>query len=49
MSSRDYYEVLGLQRGATSSDIKKAYRKMAMKWRKLSLVLQYNTDRTLSA
>ncbi|PYQ48014.1 MAG: molecular chaperone DnaJ, partial [Acidobacteria bacterium] len=28
---RDYYEVLGLQRNASLDDIKKAYRKMALK------------------
>ena len=32
MSKRDYYDVLGLQRGATDGDIKKAYRKQAMKF-----------------
>ena len=26
---RDYYEVLGLDKSATDSDIKKAYRKLA--------------------
>ncbi|MBR0037120.1 MAG: DnaJ domain-containing protein [Bacteroidales bacterium] len=31
-TKRDYYEVLGLQKGATDDDIKKAYRKMAVKW-----------------
>lgn len=30
-SKRDYYEVLGLQKGASEADVKKAYRKMAMK------------------
>jgi molecular chaperone DnaJ len=32
MSKRDYYEVLGLQRGAGKDEIKKAYRKQALKF-----------------
>ena len=32
MSERDYYEVLGLQKGATAEEIKKAYRRLAMKY-----------------
>ena len=32
MAKRDYYEVLGINKGASSSDIKKAYRKMAIKY-----------------
>lgn len=32
MAKRDYYEVLGLNKGATDADIKKAYRKLAKKY-----------------
>ncbi|HCP30174.1 MAG TPA: molecular chaperone DnaJ, partial [Pseudomonas sp.] len=32
MSKRDYYEVLGVERGATDADLKKAYRRLAMKY-----------------
>jgi len=32
MSKRDYYEVLGLDKGAGVDDIKKAYRRLAMQW-----------------
>ena len=32
MSKRDYYEVLGIDKGASESEIKKAYRKMAMQY-----------------
>lgn len=32
MSKRDYYEVLGVEKGASEADIKKAFRKMARKY-----------------
>ncbi|MFD2110703.1 molecular chaperone DnaJ [Thiorhodococcus fuscus] len=32
MSKRDYYEVLGVQRNASEADIKKAFRRLAMKY-----------------
>jgi molecular chaperone DnaJ len=32
MAKRDFYEILGINKGATSDEIKKAYRKMAIKY-----------------
>lgn len=32
MTKRDYYEVLGVERGASADDVKRAYRKLAVKF-----------------
>ena len=32
MAKRDYYEVLGLQKGASEDEIKRAFRKLAIKY-----------------
>ncbi|GGK00010.1 molecular chaperone DnaJ [Pseudomonas matsuisoli] len=32
MAKRDYYEILGVERGASEGDLKKAYRRLAMKY-----------------
>ena len=29
---KDYYQILGIEKGASDEDIKKAYRKQALKW-----------------
>jgi hypothetical protein len=39
VSKRDYYEVLGINRDATSEEIRKAYRKLARKYHAIIVVL----------
>ena len=36
MSKRDYYDILGINKSASAEEIKKAYRKVAIKY--LSLI-----------
>ena len=31
-TTKDYYATLGLERGATDADVKKAFRKLAQQW-----------------
>ena len=37
MSKRDFYEVLGVERGASEAEVKKAYRRLAMKYHRTAI------------
>jgi DnaJ family protein B protein 12 len=39
LNSSDYYKVLGLPKDCTIEDIKKTYKKLAMKWHPVSKFL----------
>jgi hypothetical protein len=41
VNSDNYYEVLGIPKDATETDIKKAYRKLAIKWHPVSFFKIY--------
>tara|TARA_B100001167_G_scaffold53895_1_gene31336 strand:+ start:499 stop:720 length:222 start_codon:yes stop_codon:yes gene_type:complete len=49
MSKRDYYDILGVDRSAQGDELKKAYRKLAMKYHpieiQMTLLLQKNSKK----
>ena len=46
MAKRDYYEILGVDKGASEADLKKAYRRLAMKFHTINNLISYKVDTT---